>query len=100
MSGFDVSPAELRSSRAFVDDVAHDVIAEVSKVSREVDGMLDSGWTGESARAFAIGWTEWKNGARDTLRALETMAELLGLTGREYADSDVFVSDHFAKFAR
>ena len=99
MPGYDVTPAELRSSRTFVDGVAHDVLAEVSKVSHEVDALLDSGWTGASARAFASGWTEWKAGARNTLRALDTMAELLGVVGRDYADAEVFVVDRFAKFA-
>jgi WXG100 family type VII secretion target len=99
MPGYDVSPAELRSTRTFVDGIAHDVLAEVSKVGRDVDDLLDSGWTGGSAHAFARGWAEWKTAARDTLRALDTMAELLGQAGRDYADSDVFVADCFARFA-
>lgn len=98
MSGFDVSPAELRATRTFVDEVARDVIAEVGKVGRDVDDLLGSGWTGHSARAFAAGWTDWKHAARDTLAALDTMADLVGLAGRDYADSDVFVTARFDKF--
>jgi WXG100 family type VII secretion target len=97
--GFEVSPAELRSARTFVDQVAHDVLAEVSSVRREVDDLLGSGWTGRSASTFADGWGAWQGGARDTLRALDTMAELLGLAGRDFADSDVLVHDQFVKFA-
>ncbi len=99
MPGFDVSPAELASTRTFVDAVAHDVIAEVSAVRRDVDDLLGSGWTGRSALTFAGGWQDWQKGARDTLRALDTMAELLGLAGRDFADSDAVVAGHFAKFA-
>jgi WXG100 family type VII secretion target len=97
--GFDVSPSELRSARSFVDGVARDVIAEVTAVRREVDDLLGSGWTGRSANTFGGGWEEWQRGARDTLHALDTMADLLGLAGRDYADSDAAVCDHFAKFA-
>ena len=99
MPGFDVSPVELQSTRTFVDDVAHDVLGEVSKIGREVDDLLESGWSGGSARAFAAGWVDWKSAARDTLRALDTMAGLLGVAGRDYAESDAFVTDTFAKFA-
>lgn len=99
MPGFDVSPAELRSTRMFVDSVAQDVIAEVSAVRRDVDDLLGSGWTGRSARTFAGGWANWQTAARDTLRALDTMAELLGVAGRDYADSDAFVASRFEKFA-
>lgn len=99
MPGYDVLPAELQSTRAFVDGVAQDVLAEMSKVGRGVDDLLDSGWTGASARAFAAGWADWKSAARDTLRALDTMAGLLGVTGRDYADSDTFIAQSFAKFA-
>ena len=99
MPGFDVSPAELRSTRAFVDGVARDVIAEVAAARREVDDLLGSGWTGRSATTFTGGWAQWQKGARDTLNALDTMAELLGLAGRDFADSDVFVTSRFEKFA-
>ena len=98
MPGFDVSPSELRSTRSFVDDVARDVIAEVSAVRRDVDDLLGSGWTGRSATTFAHGWTEWQTGARDTLHALDTMAELLGVAGRDYAAGDGFVTARFEKF--
>lgn len=99
MSGYAVSPAELQSTRTFVDGVAQDVLAEVSKVGRDVDDLLDSGWTGASAHAFAAGWTNWKAAARDTLRALDTMADLLGVAGRDYADGDTLIAHSFAKFA-
>jgi WXG100 family type VII secretion target len=99
VSGFDVSPAELRATRTYVDEVARDVITEVGKVGRDVDDLLDSGWTGRSAQAFAQGWADWKHAARDTLAALDAMAELVGLAGRDYADSDVFVTTRFEKFA-
>jgi WXG100 family type VII secretion target len=99
LSGFEVSPAELQSTRQFVDDVAHGVIHEVAALSLTVDGLLDGGWTGRSAAAFAGGWRDWKAGARDTLRALDVMADLLGLAQRDFADSDVFVSERFAKFS-
>ena len=99
MPGFEASPARLRSTRAFVDRVASDVSAEVSAVQRDVEDLLGSGWTGSSANAFARGWQDWTLGARSTLRALEVMAELLGVAGRDFADGDVLVGDSFAKFA-
>ena len=99
MTGFDVSPAELQSTKRFVDKVAQDVVTEVSSLGRTVDAMLDGGWSGAAATSFEGGWAEWLTGARHVLHALDGMASLLGVAGRDYEDSDSFVASQFEKFA-
>jgi WXG100 family type VII secretion target len=98
VTGFDVTPAELQDTRTMVDDIAHDVMAEVARLTREVDDLLEVAWTGRSAVAFAGGWEQWKSGVRDTLRALDSMAGLLGVAGRNYRAGDDSVTHRFARF--
>lgn len=100
MGGYDVSPAELQATRVFVDGVGKDVVDEVATLGLSVEGLLDGGWSGGAATAFMTGWREWKQGAQDVCKALDGMAVLLGMAGRDFEDSDVFVHDQFAKFTR
>jgi WXG100 family type VII secretion target len=100
VGGYDVTPAELQATRGFVDGVAKDVIDEVASLGKSVEHLLSGGWSGTAATDFTTGWVEWKQGARDVCTALDGMAALLGVAGRDFADSDVFVSDQFAKFTR
>ena len=90
----------MQATRAFVDGVAKDVIDEVASLGMSVEHLLGGGWSGQAATDFTTGWTEWRQGAREVCTALDTMAVLLGMAGRDFADSDVFVSDQFAKFTR
>jgi WXG100 family type VII secretion target len=99
VGGFDVSPAELQATRGFVNGVAKEVVNEVATVGLSIEALLDGGWSGGAATDFLTGWREWKQGARDTCQALDGMAVLLGMAGRDFADSDVFVADQFAKFS-
>jgi WXG100 family type VII secretion target len=99
VGGYDVSPAELQATRGFVDGVAKEVVNEVATVGMSIEALFDGGWSGGAATDFLTGWREWTLGARDTCQALDGMAVLLGMAGRDFADSDVFVADQFAKFS-
>jgi WXG100 family type VII secretion target len=100
VGGYDVSPAELQATRAFVDEVAKDVVGDVASLGQSMDHLFSGGWSGKAAADFAGGWTEWKKGALEVCRALDGMAVLLGMAGRDFEDSDGFVADQFAKFTR
>lgn len=93
MNGFDASPAELQAAGAFLDQIAEEVRGQAATLRGEVDGLLSDGWSGQAARGFARGWQEWERGAADVLAALSTMADLLGLTGRNYAGAEQASTD-------
>lgn len=62
MGGCDVSPAELETTRAFVNGVAKDVVDEVATLGLSVEALLDGGWSGGAATDLSAGWREWKTG--------------------------------------
>ena len=58
------------------------------RVAREVDDLLDGGWSGPAATAYAEGWADWKDGAARVLAGLDAMGRLL-----EAAHADLLESD-------
>ncbi|MFC5494096.1 WXG100 family type VII secretion target [Nocardioides caricicola] len=61
---------------------------DCDRVARRVDDLLDSGWSGAAASAYAEGWADWKRSASAVLAGLATMADLL-----EAAHADVTATD-------
>ena len=59
-----------------------------TSIAREVDALLDAGWRGEAATAFAEAWSEWLDGAAQVDRALTSITESVALSGRELTRSD------------
>src|SRR4051794_40215653 len=66
-----------RSAVAEVRHAADRLRGDRDRVTRCVDGLLDGGWTGAAAAAYADGWDDWKRSAEAVLRGLDTMAVLL-----------------------
>jgi WXG100 family type VII secretion target len=58
------------------------------RIAREVDGLLDGGWSGAAASAYAEGWADWKDGAARVLAGLEAMAHLLDATQADLVRGD------------
>ena len=54
----------------------------------EVDALLDGGWTGVAAVAFAEGWADWQQAAGDVLDGLVAMGRLLDAVHADLATSD------------
>jgi WXG100 family type VII secretion target len=50
---------------------------ERDRLARQVDDLLDQGWRGTAASAYAEGWADWKLAAEAVLRGLGTMGDLL-----------------------
>jgi WXG100 family type VII secretion target len=77
--------------RTTVANVAHraDLLSAARcRIGREVDGLLDGGWSGVAADSFSDAWTEWWTAAGDVVEGLAAMAQLLDavevdLTGRD-----------------
>ena len=69
------------------------------RVAQEVDGLLDGGWSGAAATAYADGWDDWKQAAARVLAGLDTMGQLLEAAHVDLARSDVSSGDSIAQLA-
>jgi WXG100 family type VII secretion target len=58
------------------------------RVAGRVDDLLDTGWQGAAARAYAEGWDDWKRSADAVLHGLSTMAELLDAVHTDVTTTD------------
>lgn len=78
--------------RAAVADVAaaaERLRSDRDRVTRQVDVLLDGGWTGTAAAAYAEGWSDWCAGAERVLDGLTTMGRLLDAVHLDLTDRDV-----------
>lgn len=75
---------------------AQDRLAEVHGSLREEHGrlsqtmrsLLGGGWTGEAARQYAAGWSEWEAGAEEMLDGLAEMSRALAAVHVDLRRSD------------
>ncbi|GAW49852.1 MULTISPECIES: WXG100 family type VII secretion target [unclassified Nocardioides] len=67
------------------------------RVAQEVDGLLDTGWRGAAATAYAAGWDDWKQAAARVLAGLDTMGRLLDAAHADLAQSDTSSADSLAR---
>lgn len=58
------------------------------RVARRVDTLLDGGWAGPAATAYADGWEDWKRSADVVLDGLSRMAELLDAVHADVVATD------------
>lgn len=58
------------------------------RIGRQVEVLLDGGWHGCAADAFAEAWAEWETGAQDVLDGLVSMTELVAAVHRDLLDRD------------
>lgn len=77
--------ADLRRVHALLGDARR-------QAAREVDVLLDGGWAGRAAEAFAGGWDEWRAGCEEVLGALDTMAALFDLALNRQTEVDLAVA--------
>ncbi|WP_280368356.1 WXG100 family type VII secretion target [Nocardia wallacei] len=82
-----VVPAEVGDAGQFVKLTAEAMVAGVRSVDREIHHLMES-WTGDGAEAYLAGWQETRDGALEVLRALETMAHLLGVSSGVYTTAE------------
>lgn len=67
---------------------ADELRAERDRITREVDDLLGTGWSGAAATAFAEGWSDWRRAAATVLDGLVAMGNLV-----EAAHADLVRSD-------
>jgi WXG100 family type VII secretion target len=78
--------------RAAIHDVhagAGQLRAARNRVDREVDGFLDTGWSGAAAISFGQAWEAWRVAAQDVLDGLVAMGQLLDAAQQDLVMADV-----------
>jgi WXG100 family type VII secretion target len=73
---------------AGVEAAAGRLRSDRDRVSARVETLLDGGWSGAAASAYAEGWAVWRDGADQVLAALETMAGLLRSADIDFVETD------------
>jgi WXG100 family type VII secretion target len=58
------------------------------RVDREVDSLLQAGWTGIAADSFIEGWADWRVAAQEVLDGLVAMGQLLSAAHQDFIESD------------
>lgn len=78
--------------RAAVADVAaasERLRTDRDRVARQVGVLLDGGWSGTAATAYAEGWSDWCTGAERVLDGLVAMGRLLDAVHLDLTEHDV-----------
>lgn len=70
------------------------------RVGREVDGLLDDGWSGLAADAFTEGWEDWRHASQDVLDALTSLGHLVEAVHRDLVTQDVGSQDQLDQVAQ
>ncbi|MDF1604056.1 WXG100 family type VII secretion target [Nocardioides sp. YIM 152315] len=73
---------------AGVDAAAGRLRCDRDRVSHRVETLLDGGWRGTAATAYAEGWSGWRDGADQVLAALEAMTSLLRAADADLVETD------------
>ena len=63
------------------------------QAERQVDTLLDGGWSGAAASSYLEGWREWRAGCAEVIGALGTMADLVVAAGADLDVADEASSD-------
>ncbi|MDG4668286.1 WXG100 family type VII secretion target [Mycobacterium sp. 236(2023)] len=84
----EVVVSELHAAAERLRDAGQRLQDGLSSVDLETRQLLGSGWQGGAASAYAPAWDQWHTGAGQVVRGLQTMADLLKLSGKEYAKTD------------
>jgi ESAT-6 family protein len=87
MPGFEVAPWELDAAAGAVRAADEQLRDGLARLALDVRTLLD-GWRGGAGSAFEQAWDRWYAGAVDVLEATESMARLLGATGRGYVAAE------------
>jgi WXG100 family type VII secretion target len=87
--GIQLDQAAFRATVVEVDAAAERLRADRDRVARQVDTLLDGGWSGSAATAYAEGWSDWCAGAERVLAGLSTMARLLDAVHVDLTERDL-----------
>ncbi len=84
-----VEHAEFRSAVHDVHEAGAALRHARDGIDREVDALLDDGWTGAAARSYADGWADWRAASDTVLEGLLTMGRLLDAVHADLTERDL-----------
>jgi WXG100 family type VII secretion target len=99
MAGFSVSLSALLAAAVAVDEVAEDASAGLRRLDTLAADVLDSGWAGPAASAYAGAWHAWRDDAQCVLASLDEMATGLRRAAVAYADGERASTSGFERIA-
>jgi uncharacterized protein YukE len=79
---FEVGVGRVRAAVTVLDETER-------RAARDVDRLLDGGWSGAAASSFAAAWEEWLVGAAEVRSALVSIADSLVVVRRELVLADL-----------
>ncbi|WP_036506562.1 WXG100 family type VII secretion target [Nocardioides sp. URHA0020] len=88
-----------RTAVAEVGTAAAQLRTDRDAVARHVDALLDGGWSGPAATAYAEAWREWCAGAEQVLDGLVTMARLLDAVHLDLTERDLGAGSGLGRLA-
>lgn len=69
------------------------------RAADQVERLLDGGWSGQAASAFADAWQHWLDGAAVVSRGLAEMGEAMTAVDRDVRDTDLAAAGHSSALA-
>ena len=79
---------------------ACDAIAEArARASGQVSELLDGGWTGTAAEAFAEAWQDWLTASAAVAADLDALADVLAIVRRDLSEVDAVTTCGFDQLA-
>jgi WXG100 family type VII secretion target len=88
-----------RSAVVDVSAAAERLHSDRDRVARQVDVLLDGGWSGPAAAAYAEGWSDWCAGAERVREGLVTMGRLLDAVHVDLTERDLGAQGDLARLA-
>jgi early secretory antigenic target protein ESAT-6 len=95
MSGFRVTPEQLKALSTRVDGGAQNILSELAGL-RGALAPLEGEWTGQARERFRELYDQWDVGAQQLQQALDGIARLLQQAGQSYEDAERSVASSFA----
>lgn len=83
-----LSHPDLAATVAALQRVSDDLERRRRVTERQVDVLLDGGWSGAAARSYLEGWEEWRLGCDEVLGALRSLTALILDAGAEADGAD------------
>jgi WXG100 family type VII secretion target len=84
---FAMVPDTVRSAGAYVQQTAAALVQGIHTADADIRDLTAT-WKSAAADAYVAGWEETRKGALEVLEALNTMADLLGVSAASIADTD------------
>lgn len=75
------------------------VDATRSRAAEHVERVLDGGWSGRAATAFADAWQDWLDGAAVVSRGLADVGEVMSAVDRDLRTTDLAAAQQSATLA-